>query len=80
VDVEIARVKKRMQEIQALPIPREEKSQKQRALLDGEVGQAKERMREIQADTKEASRDRKKAGVDNIRKFLDIIRSMNPQI
>lgn len=42
----------------------------------------------IQADNKkgtstnntEASRDRKKASLDNIQKLLDILRSMNPQI
>jgi hypothetical protein len=27
-----------------------------------------------------AARDRRKAGMDNIQKFLDIVRSMNPQI
>jgi hypothetical protein len=31
-------------------------------------------------DTLEAARDRKKAGMDSIQKFLDIIRSMNPQL
>ena len=31
-------------------------------------------------DAQESSRDRKKAAMDNIQKFLDILRSMNPQI
>ena len=28
----------------------------------------------------ESARDRKKAAMDNLQKFLDILRSMNPQI
>lgn len=31
-------------------------------------------------ETQDAARDRKKAAMDNIQKFLDILRSMNPQI
>ena len=81
VDLEVARVKKQMREIQALPIARDQKIQKQRALLDGEIVRAKENMREIQAsdskDSSEAGRDRRKAGMDALQKFLDIIRSMN---
>ncbi|MEY2520950.1 MAG: hypothetical protein QOF24_2709 [Verrucomicrobiota bacterium] len=82
VDFEVARVKQQLHEIQALPIARDQKIQKQRALLDREIVRAKEQTREIQAsDSKEAAgRDRKKAGLDSIQKFLDIIRSMNPQI
>lgn len=84
VDLEVARVKKQLHEIHALPVAREQKIQKQRALLDREIAHAKEQIREIQAsDSKEAleaSRDRKKAGMDALQKFLDIIRSMNPQI
>ena len=83
VDLEVARVKMQLHEIQGLPIAREQKIQKQRALLDRENVRAKEQMREIQADSKdsyEAGRDRKKAGMDAVQKFMDIIRSMNPQI
>jgi hypothetical protein len=84
VDLEVARVKKQMHEIQALPLAREQKIQRQRALLDREIVHAKEQMHEVQAsDSKEsmdAARDRKKAGMDALQKFLDIIRSMNPQI
>jgi hypothetical protein len=86
LDHQLARVKTQMSEIQASTLPREEKIKKQRALLDSEVVRAKEQMREIQADSKDskeskdASRDRRKASLDNLQKFLDIVRSMNPLI
>jgi hypothetical protein len=84
VDLEVARVKKQLHEIQGLPIAREQKVQKQRALLDREIVRAKEQIREIQAsdskESSEASRDRKKAGMDALQKFLDIIRSMTVNI
>jgi hypothetical protein len=40
-DLEVARVKKQMREIQMLPIAREQKIQRQRAFLDREIVRAK---------------------------------------
>lgn len=42
--------------------------------------QKKEGMGTETKESKEASRDRKKAGLDNLQKLLDIIKSMNPKI
>jgi hypothetical protein len=84
VDLEVARVKRQMRAIQAMPIPRDQKIQKQQELLDNEIVHANEQMREKQtSDSKEsteAARDRRKSGMDAIQKFIDIIHSMNPQI
>ena len=95
IDFEVARVKKLMREIQDQPIARDAKIQKQRALIESEMARARAQMRQIQEsdstnksagtsqDSKDASagaRDRRKAAMDNLQKFLDILRSMNPQI
>jgi septal ring factor EnvC (AmiA/AmiB activator) len=96
IDFEVARVKKLMREIQDQPIARDAKIQKQRALIESEMARARAQMREIQEsdskgtgtsketkETKEdqaSARDRRKAAMDNLQKFLDILRSMNPQI
>jgi hypothetical protein len=84
VDREVARIKKQMSEIKALPISAEQKIQKQRSLLDGELAHARTQMQQLKADESkdamDASRDRYKAGLDTLGKLLDIIRSMNPQI
>jgi hypothetical protein len=95
IDFEVARVKKLMREIQDQPIARDARIQKQRALIESEMARARAQMREIQEsgsidksaatsqESKEASaraRDRRKAAMDNLQKFLDILRSMNPQI
>ena len=34
----------------------------------------------VQSQNESSSRDRRKSGMDNIQKFLDILRSMNPQL
>ena len=87
VDSEVARVKRQLQEIRSLPDTKEIKLQKQKTLLDREIAGAKAKLRD--ADTKgagkqetetAAARDRRRAARDSIQKFLDILRSMNPQI
>jgi Skp family chaperone for outer membrane proteins len=85
VDSEVARVKKQLQEIRTSSATKEVKLQKQRALLDREIANTNAKMRDEQTKKggpKEdsAARDRRKAGVDNLQKLLDILRSMNPQL
>ena len=98
IDVEVARVKKLMRDIQDQPIARDAKVQQQRALIEREMARARAQMREIREsdsiskgagtsketqETKESqasARDRRKTALDNLQKFLDILRSMNPQI
>jgi hypothetical protein len=85
VDLEIARVKKQLQEIRALPISKDSKIQKQRALLDREIANAKAKLRDIQvrpaektttSDKKDHAQHMRDAIVD----FLQKLSSINPQL
>ncbi len=51
VDLEIARVKKQLREIQGLTIARDQKIEMQRALLDREIANTQSKIRAIQSST-----------------------------
>jgi hypothetical protein len=84
IDRDIAPVKAQMQRIQQSSIRSDRKIEMQRTLIDRKITKVKEQMREIQAsaskDPSPSGRDRRKAGLDNLQKTLDILRGMNPQI
>lgn len=95
LDAEVARVKKALRAIQDQPIGYEAKVQQQRALIERESASARAKLRALQLDlsqqskagaskenteAQESARDRKKAAMDNLQKFLDILRSMNVRI
>jgi hypothetical protein len=86
VDSEVARIKKQMHQIQASTIARERKIQQQQRLIADEIARVEKQMRENDADEsndpkgKGAARDRRKAGMDNLQKLLEILRSMSVDI
>lgn len=83
IDFEVARVKEQIRQIQQSSIPHDSKIARERAVLDTEITRAKTQMREIQSSSPKdvySPRDRRKAGLDSLQKFLDIVRSMNPTI
>jgi hypothetical protein len=84
VDLEIARVKKQLQEIRALPISKDSKIHKQRALLDREIANAKAKLRDIQTRPAEKTTSDKKDHAQHMRDaivdFLQKLSSINPQL
>jgi hypothetical protein len=54
------------------------KCDEQQLLIDCMIEELERQRAEVKGG--ETSRDRRKAALDNIQKFLDILRSMNPQI
>ena len=98
VDLEVTRVKSRLQEIQSSGGSSATRTQKQRALIDGEIARASAQLRELEADVKkeskasasgttensraatQAARERRKQAIDNLQKFLEILRSMKAQL
>jgi hypothetical protein len=84
IDADVARVKQQMQDIQKSSTPKDRKIEMQRSLLQREIARGEALKREIQGgasqDNSAPARDRRKASLDYIQKFLDIVRSMNPQI
>jgi len=89
IDLEVTRIRKEISQIQQSTVSRETKIQKQRALIESEMKRALEQLRELEADGKksaankaesESPRDHQKTARDNLNKFLDILRSMNPKV
>ena len=96
IDLEVARVRKQLREIQDQPIAHEAKIQQQRALIERESARVRAQMREIQVsgskdigsskgdqqskDQAASARDRRKASLENLQKLLDILHSMSPQL
>lgn len=84
VGLEIARVKKQLQEIRALPISKDSKIHEQRALLDREIANAKAKLRDIQTRPAEKTTSDKKDHAQHMRDaivdFLQKLSSINPQL
>ena len=81
VDVEVARVKNRLREIQSEPISKDKKVQMQRAFLNREIANAKAELRDIQNRPAEAGgNDHAKRLRDAIVDFMQKLASINPQI
>ena len=93
-EVEVARIKKQLQEIQGQGGTRTAKVQKQRELIEREIARASAELRELQQEQKKesasdsdeakksaaAARNRRDAAIANVQKLLEILRGMNPQI
>jgi hypothetical protein len=84
VHVELGRVNKQLQEIRALPISKESKIQKQKALLDREIATAKGKLHDIESTSAEKTsadaKDRAQRLRDAIVDFLQKLSSINPQL
>jgi septal ring factor EnvC (AmiA/AmiB activator) len=88
-DVEVARVREQIEQIQKSTLSREAKARRQRTLISAEMDRVRAQIAELEAAEKKASgeskensaaRDHRKHAVDNMKKFLAILSAMNPQL
>ncbi len=88
VDAHVAHLKQQIQRIQASSLSSDRKTQTQKQIVQSNILEIEGHLREAQVNAADSSRkdqsgearDRRKASLDNLQKFLDILRSMNPKI